>query len=475
MTKIIIKNMKAALKGFALLLLMGITFASCSEESFKGADQNGLPTVDGIDFTLNVDTMLNQISASVPSVPGCYPVWVINGATYSTLNDVNWGNLKRGTYPIELHMANRNGISQASVHKEFTFPKTLVDWSNTYCAYLNGKTWRISNTVDGHIAYGTTGTSGTDKWQAGPNDEEDFGVYDDRLTFEVETTEQPSREDTGDYTYDPGEGGTMYVNKTCTAIPGNPNDGNDFMTPVSAQTATFTLESGTWTDTNGEVQDCVYLTFPAGTEFPYISSDKQWNSPRFRIESVSGEAINLVYDDGVKAWHFILTSYAFGEEPIAPYPYDTDANIWKTVDEGTPNLAFYYAPGWIVIDPGFEHNGNQYTLTYPTATTDRWQNQVTFTTDLSCSKGDTFDFGCVITTDKAIPNATIKLTSATSDSEFFFENNPISLAAGVDNVIKFPAQASPVDMNIKLVFDFGGNPANTTVTIKDIVLQPTVE
>lgn len=47
----------------------------------------------------------------------------------------------------------------------------------------------------------------------------------------------------------------------------------------------------------------------------------------------------------------------------------------------------------------------------------------------------------------------------------------MDLAAYVDNVFKMPAMDG-IDMEkVNLVFDFGGNPADTEVTVSSIILK----
>ncbi|MFZ1236470.1 MAG: hypothetical protein WAR39_05640 [Prevotella sp.] len=642
--------MKHIVKYITGLFLFSAIIAACSPEEFVGADQKGLPTMEGVDFQLTVDQTVNQMTAVLPATENVYPVWIINGAEYSTLNQVNWSNKKAGTYSIELHLANRNGISQAAVKKDFTFDKTLVDWK-TYNDRLSGKAWRIDHTAIGHIACGPSGTSGVDWWKAQPEEKKDWGVYDDRLTFAFAN----AGDDAGSYAYSPGDGGTMYVNTGCTQVfPSDKTaDGKDYMAKVSAQTTDIKLESGTWKDSEGKTQDCVYLVFPNHTQFPYISNDDQWNTPRFRVEKITAKSMELVYDNGNIAWHFILTSdpdvpkgfggytyssdcnlwksmhytnefyYANGDgwtpntqpigfkdngsgsytvtlpeasslqwqaqvkfltdmtsnaatnydfsvkltptqdikgvtvklvkngddntfyfadrvdltagDPIVfykdnmagidmdkvnlildfggapagtdvkisdvvlkehdcddgaghpsdvpvvvePYAYDTATNLWKTVDAGDPEMFFFYADAnWAPYanSPGFVHAGNKYTLTYPLATAAQWQCQTAFYTNLTCKKDEVYDFGCIMNPNVDLKNVTVKLVKyggGDNDNIFFFVKN-VNLTGGEDNVIKFPAQVAPADMDrISLFFDFGGNPENTEVVIKNIVFQKT--
>ena len=111
--------------------MVAMALVSCSPESFDGPDQNGIPSISNVDINMNVDQSVNQATFSVANMPqGTYPIWVINGSQYSTLNPMNWSNSKAGTYDVELRLGNRNGFSQGSITKSFTFDKSQVSNGN---------------------------------------------------------------------------------------------------------------------------------------------------------------------------------------------------------------------------------------------------------------------------------------------------------------------------------------------------------
>ena len=57
------------------------------------------------------------------------------------------------------------------------------------------------------------------------------------------------------------------------------------------------------------------------------------------------------------------------------------------------------------------------------------------------------------------------------DGNFFFDKK-VDLVADSEKAVWAASVKAPEAMHaISLVFDFGGNPANTDVTIKDIILQ----
>ena len=145
--------------GAALFTIHCSLFTACSPETFDGPDQNGIPSISNVDINMNVDQSVNQVTLSVANMPkGTYPIWVLNGNQYSTLNPMNWANSKAGTYDVELRLGNRNGFSQGSISKSFTFEKSQVD----FMPYINriSRTWRINYAESGHMGCGETGSDG---------------------------------------------------------------------------------------------------------------------------------------------------------------------------------------------------------------------------------------------------------------------------------------------------------------------------
>ena len=74
-------------------LMVAMALVSCSPESFDGPSQSGIPSIANVDIDMNVDQSVNQATFSVTNMPkGTYPIWVVNGNQYSTLNPMNWSN-----------------------------------------------------------------------------------------------------------------------------------------------------------------------------------------------------------------------------------------------------------------------------------------------------------------------------------------------------------------------------------------------
>ena len=459
------------------VLLTGVMMTACSPESFDGADPNGIPSVSDVDFSINVDQETNQMIATYTPQPGTYPVWIINGTTYSTLQEVGYQNPEAGSYTIDLKLGNRNGFSQGVVSKSFTFNETKIDYSADF-KRLCGKEWRIANREVAHMGCGPAGTDGAGWWSAQPDDKKDFGVYDDRIIFTADTRKG------GSYTYSAGEDGMTYVN---VGSKWGAGADADIDVALGNQTSTWSFEVYDWEDADGNVSKQTYIQLAANTLFPYISGDAQYENPKFRIEELTAKKMILVYDapDRSIAWRFVLTN---GEDepdnndtPSADWDYASGANLWKSVDDGTLFEAFGYwfaDDSWTALptQPEATHNGDVYELTIPEGPGgSQWQGQFHIDTKLTASADKAYNFYFVMETDNDCPGVTVKLTDA-GDSNFFIEERN-DVKADVPFVLKREGvtlkEGKDADA-IRLFFDFGGAPAGTHIKISKIYFEEDV-
>ena len=460
-------NNKVVVGLFSFLLpLSSFLVTSCSPDEFSGADINGLPTVSGVDFNISVDQETNQMIATYTPQPGTYPVWILNGTQYSTLQEVGYNNPEAGTYMIDLMLGNRNGFSQAMVSKTFTFNETKIDYSADF-RRITGKEWRIANKEVAHMGCGPAGTAGTEWWSAQPNDKKDFGVYDDRITFTAETRKG------GTYSYNAGADGKTYVNTGTTKWGSEPAD---FDAVIGNQTSTWSFEVYDWEDADGKVTKQTYIQLGQYTAFPYISSDAQYENPKFRIETLTATKMVLVYDapDGSIAWRFILTSAA-DERLVEEQGFDanSDFNLWKGV---TPEATFYFAPNWspdrtAEMQATYTDKGNDYSVTVPDAAFDRWQAQMHLhTTGVETSAANHYDFSCIFVADADIDGVTVKVTNE-ADNEAIIDVDNISLKAGKEYVF-WKSDVEGKDLSpVKIVFDFGHATGATNISVSNIVLK----
>ena len=457
--------MKNLFKHSIGVLFAGAMMTACSPESFDGADPNGIPEVNGVDFNISVDQETNQMIATYTPQPGTYPVWILNGNTYSTLQEVGYNNPEAGTYTIDMKIGNRNGFSQGTVSKTFTFNETKIDYSADF-RRITGKEWRIANKEVAHMGCGPAGTAGTEWWSAQPNDKKDFGVYDDRITFTADTRKG------GTYTYDAGADGMTYVNWGTSFNPTGAEP--DVDVALGNQTSTWSFEVYDWEDADGNVTKQTYIQLGEKTLFPYISSDAQYENPKFRIESLTATKLVLVYDGPGIAWRFVLTSAA-DERLVEEQGFDanSDFNLWKGV---TPDATFYFAPNWspdrtAEMQATYNDKGNDYTITVPDAAFDRWQAQMHLhTTGVETSAANHYDFSCIFVADADIDGVTVKVTNE-ADNEAIIDVDNISLKAGKEYVF-WKSDIEGKDLSpVKIVFDFGHASGATTINVSNIVLK----
>ena len=443
------------LLGSSLMVAMALT--ACSPETFDGPDQNGIPSVTGVDIDMNVDQAVNEATFTVQNMPkGTYAFWTVDDKVYSTLSPMHWANSKAGTYAVELRLGNRNGFSQSSITKTFTFENTKVDFTQ-YISRIS-RTWRINHTEVGHMGCGEPGTDGSNWWSAQPEDKADWGVYDDRITFSED----------GVYDYDPGEGGTVYVNYETSLFPEyNTNDGNDFMAPVERQTSIYNF------DVDG---DKVILKLGEGTLFPYLSKDKQYAEPVFTVVKLTNSEMVLLYEGEGITWRFMFTS----KEDDAPkdfkgYKFDSDGNMLR---DATWELSRYYAhgdgwEGYNAEDITYINEGNKkFVVTLPYESNQRWQAQFQLQNlgGVSTVAGKNYDFSIKLKANQDLNSATVKLTDAADDTNFYFDE-VIPLEGDAEYLLYKSNMEGKDIAAMHLVFDFGGCQAGTVVEISDMVLK----
>ena len=159
----------------------------------------------------------------------------------------------------------------------------------------------------------------------------------------------------------------------------------------------------------------------------------------------------------------------FNLNEIDSIKFDPTPNMWLDAEK---ELGFYYAPGWSqTTDPTYTEKNGTYTVTLTKATSEQWQAQMYFATDLKTDAHCNYNFRIKLCASKAL-TATVKLNQRGNDKLYYFEER-IQLKANEDYI--FERQDMPgLDMNgVILVLDFGGNRASTTVNISGITLTET--
>ena len=435
--------------------------ASCQPEKFEGLDQAGIPEVSK--FSGNVKASVdanNQMTLELADAKGYFPVWEIelpNGKVdRSTNNAYQKIYPNSGDYKIKLRVGNRNGISDGQYETTLHIANSIVDFSK-YHTLLSKAAWHIANKENGHLGCGPSASDPASWWSADPDNKAEFGVYNNELTFANDK----------DYTFDPGSTGTMYVNVGCSIYPEYNTTGADFCVPVETQKSTYSL------DVDG---DDLILKFPKGTYFPYIANDDMWNEPRYIVKSINSKKMTLVSSIEGISWQYILTTENTVEKKFEGFKYDQPDNIWKSSAKPTFK-SLYYAHGnsWEGY-PDYEHSegDNLFKVSLPGETNSQWQAQYQLQTELDAAAvpaGATYDMSVVFRSNTELPGVTIKLTDQNDEGAIVVERVPVPAD---EDYVFYVTDRPGIDLSaagpLKLVFDFGGNPENTEVTIKNIVL-----
>ena len=458
--------MKKLQSYFGILVGIVLCLTGCKPEEVPTLNGGEIPQASGYENNIKVavDQTTNQVTFTLEDVKGAYPIWIFDGTTYSTTNGLQKIYAIAGDYTVDVKIGNANGISDGVITKTFHVDNTIMDFTKYYTLLCkDGKQWHIDSETAGHMGCGEPGTNGTNWWSAAPGEKKDWGVYDNLVTF--------THGDEGNtYTFDPGESGTIYVNKDVTAWPDLRNPDEDFNVPVAGpQTVSYELVV--------EGND-LYIVFPEHTYFPYIANNDIWETPRYRIESITAKQLELVIDNGSIAWHYLLSSGEM-KKSFNGFNYKHEANLWKPVDDGSAFeiVSMYYAHGgnWEGYPDGtmtYEQAGPKWTINLPEPSDMQWQAQfhIQPTTAMPLSAGTNYDFSCIINSTTDLPGMTIKLTDNTDDGNFLLEER-IEVKA-YEDIVFWKSDLAGIDAaDTKLVFDFGGCPANTVVTISNITLK----
>lgn len=452
--------------------MLGVLVAasSCTEEKIYGIDPNGIPEAGNYVIKAEVNQETNQISLSLTDLNGnpaigVFPVWKVYTkatpvrSTRPVYTDVV---TIAGDYDIEAQVANRNGVSDGVLTGTFHIENTLVDFS-PYILFLtdnSSKVWQIAANEQGHLGCGESGTDGLGWWSAAPYDKKDWGVYENRMTF----TDNGGN-GTGEYTYDPGESGTIYINKEITDLSPyseyNPNDDNDYCAPAEVQTTTFTISP--------EGND-LYLVFPQGTLMAYLPNMDQWNNPKWKIIDINKNKIELVCDNGGIAWHYLLQPEGAdaGDKPFEGFKYDSEFNLWKNADVHL-NSTWFADGGWgeLANQPEVSVTNESIKLHTPAEMgNDKWQGQVHIGTDIVLSAASTYDFSIKITA-----NVDSKVTvkpHLDGDDAVFFTEDQIAFDAGGSYF--YLSDVPGWDGALVLTLDFAGYP-DTDFEVSKVVIK----
>lgn len=457
------KNIYRYIRAALLMVTMTFCLISCSTEDFPSPNEAGIPLAANYEdaIQISVDQETNYVKFSFEG-KGVTPVWIVDGKTYSS--SMSWEKYyrKAGDYTVDVRIANANGMSDGSITKTFHIDKTIMTgfggfvydspyniWKSATIAaptfYYANSDWSArpnpQYTFDGEAYTVTLPQSTTERWQAQMGLVTNFGSsadkqYDFSVIF-TSTKDHPA-----------------VMVKLVDSRDGKPYED------------TFLFAKTIKLEANEPV--CFWREAVAGIDIPNLKLvlDFGGNADNTDITVESIVFKDHANDDG--------TVVPEVEEP-EPNWVDLNSadNLWHGINFTS---SFYYGPNWSQIaDPAFTVNGTEYTVVLPTATFQQWQSQIHLTPDnLATTAADSYDFKVILNASNDVNEATIKFVKvgeSDEDKNTYVFVKQFDLTAGTDITAKV-INAKGLDISqTKLVFDFGGNPANTTVVIKDIILQ----
>ena len=244
---------------------------------------------------------------------------------------------------------------------------------------------------------------------------------------------------------------------------------------------------------NEAIIDVDNISLKAGKEYVFWKSD---------VEGKDLSPVKIVFDFGhasgattINVSNIVLKDHANNDgtivseggegggedKPTMDWNYESGANLWKAVDDGTLFDAFGYwfaDDSWTALgtQPEATHNGDTYEITIPEGIGgSQWQGQFHIDTKLTASAAKAYNFYFVMETDNDCPGVTVKLTDA-GDSNFFCEGRHDVKA---DEPFIFKLEGATLKEGkdaeaIRLFFDFGGSPAGTHVKISKIYFEEAI-
>ena len=215
-------------------------------------------------------------------------------------------------------------------------------------------------------------------------------------------------------------------------------------------------------DTNIICEENMGLT--AGTPKHIFGSGKGFTSTN---------PIRLLFDFGGNPAESKITiknvKFYSSTEEILSEPGTTPVEVKAELIEPTLTVeAPYYAPNWAVSSNYTEtYDNGVLTIDMQDATFGEWQAQFGLLTDIITVPDAFYGVGFDIVSTTDTPRAYFKLFPNTEDSNVVCDNNGTLTANESVRIFKSGAGFN-TENALKLLFDFGGNAANTKVTVSNL-------
>lgn len=209
------------------------------------------------------------------------------------------------------------------------------------------------------------------------------------------------------------------------------------------------------------------------------------------VNGIDAETLTLVFDFGWNPDNFeveisdIVYNEHVGAIDVPVWTYNPDGDLTK--DAKYQNTTFYaYGDSWTGLNTNdLSDKGNGvWSYSLPDATNMQWQAQLAYISQIATTADKKYDFHVKLHSTTDVKGVTIKVTDTKTDAVTLVESR-VDLESGEDYEffvngvagLDLPVETKQNDDGtettggVKIVFDFGGNPANTEITISEIVLQ----
>lgn len=463
------KKIVRYISGMLLMGFLAIGAASCSPDDFHSVDPSGIPVAADYESAIKVevDQTTNNAYFEFTGAKGVYPIWIIDGKTYSTNHKIQRYYRKAGDYTVEVKLGNANGMSQGTLTKTFHVDKTVMNGFGGFVYDSDFNLWKKAKVGEPSYYYAPGWSQVAD-----PSCSFDGDAY--IIGLPQATTDQWQAQ--------------MFLTTDMALEAGKTYDGSIIFT------STQDHPHVTWkVCEDGNDENILYynaaLELKAGEPVCYWFSDMPCENGMPKVKFVfdfggNAENTEITIENFVIKDHANDDGTVLPELPSTPEPVwvavDSDENLWKNATVAEPS--YYYAPGWSQIaNPKMTFEGTSYVLEFPQATSEPWQNQFILPTDLSADTETAYDMRVTLKASNDIKGVTVKLVQTDEvdedgnaikhDGNYFFAEQVDLVADEETKFWRSTVKAPEAMQAISLVFDFGGNPDNTTVTVKDIILQ----
>lgn len=461
--------MKLYIKSLALAALaLGGTmaFTACTEDKVYDVDINDVPQAsdyaDNVVITVDQETNTARFSFTGK---GVYPVWIIDGKSYSSNFEFTRYYRKAGDYSVDVKIGNGNGLSQGTITKTFNVEKTIMNGFPGFVYDSEFNLWTKATKQNPTFYYAPG-------WADQGVPTHSFDGETINLSLPTATNERRQCQ--------------MHIATDISLNEGEAYDGSAIFTATKDMKDVLLKIHPTGDDNDNHsffFSQKVNLTAgePQAFWFSGLEAVVPMNDLIFTFDfGGNPDNVEITIENIVLKSHANDDGTVLPELPTTPEPNWVDVNspenLWSTASF---EQEFYYAPGWSQIaDPKLTFDGKNFSVELPAATSDQWQAQVKLHTDLTVpDNGVGYDFKIVLTSNLDHPGATVKLVQTDEgednkhDNNFFFVER-IPLTADAPYTFWVANVKAPEPMHaVSLVLDFGGCAEGTVIDVKDITLQ----